>query len=226
MSRTASFSPGSYASILPMIVACVPPRSSVKPTAQLPPSRRPTSAPSHHQDRSSPTRVNASNASEALVSIDTERTMGDLIGTMVTRRRRCIFVSYTARPMSSVRSLEDVSAAMGVAIRDAVERLWGASLERLVLERPPSLTLGDLASPVAFDLAKSFRKAPRTIATEIASAIVLPPGVREGRVEGAGYLNFFLDRAGLVESLLVAEPAPPARPGKIVVEHTNINPNK
>ena len=115
---------------------------------------------------------------------------------------------------------------MGVAIRDAVERLWGASLERLVLERPPSFAMGDLASPVAFDLAKSLRRAPRTIAAEIASAIVLPPGVREGRVEGAGYLNFFLDRAGLVESLLVAEPAPPARAGKIVVEHTNINPNK
>src|SRR5512141_1829875 len=127
-----------------MIVACVPPRSSVKPTAQLPPWRRPTRAPSHHQDKSSPTRVNASNASEALVSIDTERTTADLIGTMVTRRPRCVSVAYTARPMSSVWSLEDAAAAIGVAIREAVERLWGARLERLVLERPPNLAMGDL----------------------------------------------------------------------------------
>ncbi|HLN92856.1 MAG TPA: arginine--tRNA ligase [Thermoanaerobaculia bacterium] len=129
--------------------------------------------------------------------------------------------------MNGALSLETVQSGIAAAVRDAAERLWGARLERIVLERPPSLEMGDLASPVAFDLAKSLRKAPRAIATDIASAIVLPHGVREVRVEGGGYLNFFLDRGRLVESLLVAEPAPPAaRPGKIVVEHTNINPNK
>jgi arginyl-tRNA synthetase len=128
--------------------------------------------------------------------------------------------------MNGAISLDTLRSGIGAALRDAADRLWGARLERVVLERPPALAMGDLASPAAFDLAKSLRKAPRAIATEIAAAIALPPGVRESRVEGGGYLNFFLDRVRVVESLLVAEPAPPARPGKMVVEHTNINPNK
>jgi arginyl-tRNA synthetase len=129
--------------------------------------------------------------------------------------------------MNGALSLDTVQSGIAAALRDAAERLWGARLERIVLERPPSFEMGDLASPVAFDLAKSLRKAPRAIATDMASAIVLPHSVREVRVEGGGYVNFFLDRGRLVESLLAAEPAPPAaRPGKIVVEHTNINPNK
>ena len=54
----------------------------------------------------------------------------------------------------------------------------------------------------------------------------LPPLVREARVEGAGYLNFFLDRGRFVAALLGGAPAPAPRPGKVIVEHTNINPNK
>ena len=55
----------------------------------------------------------------------------------------------------------------------------------------------------------------------------LPAGVREAKVEGGGYLNFFLDRGPFVRALLAGRAAAPApRPGKIVVEHTNINPNK
>jgi arginyl-tRNA synthetase len=96
----------------------------------------------------------------------------------------------------------------------------------VVLERPPSVSLGDLASPVAFDLAKRLRKAPRAIASEIAAAAALPAGVQQARVEAGGYVNFFLDRARVAAGLL-AEPEPsPPRDGKVIVEHTNINPNK
>ncbi len=112
------------------------------------------------------------------------------------------------------------------AVREAVRQKLGAEVERVALERPPKAALGDLASPVAFDLAKALRKAPRAIATELASAVTLPDGVREVRVEGAGYLNFFLDRGRFVRGLLAAAPAPSPRSGKVIVEHTNINPNK
>ncbi|PYQ65118.1 MAG: arginine--tRNA ligase, partial [Acidobacteria bacterium] len=46
------------------------------------------------------------------------------------------------------------------------------------------------------------------------------------RVEGGGYLNFFLDRGRLVAAMLAGSPPLPACPGKVIVEHTNINPNK
>jgi len=122
--------------------------------------------------------------------------------------------------------LETIRTALADAVRAAVQRKFGVDVERVVLERPPKAALGDFASPVAFDLAKSQRKAPRAIASELAAALELPPLVREARVEGAGYLNFFLDRGRLVGALLAGAPAPAPRPGKVIVEHTNINPNK
>ncbi len=122
--------------------------------------------------------------------------------------------------------LETIRSALSDAVRTAVSRKFGVAIDRVVLERPPKAALGDLACPVAFDLAKSQRKAPRAIAGELAAAIVLPEAIREARVEGAGYLNFFLDRGRFVRALFESDSAPPARPGKIIVEHTNINPNK
>lgn len=112
------------------------------------------------------------------------------------------------------------------AVRSAARETLGVEVERVVLERPPKIALGDLASPVAFDLAKPLRKAPRAIAAELAAAVRLPAGVREMKVEGAGYLNFFLDRGPVVRALLAGPDAAAPRPGKIIVEHTNINPNK
>jgi arginyl-tRNA synthetase len=129
--------------------------------------------------------------------------------------------------VNSTLSLESIRIGIEAAIRDVAHRLWNVAPDRVVLERPPGLAMGDLASPAAFDLAKALRKAPRAIAAELASSISLPEGVREARVEGGGYLNFFLDRGRLVDAMLAGEPATgERRPGKVIVEHTNINPNK
>jgi len=128
--------------------------------------------------------------------------------------------------MSSSDTLERIRHDLARAVRDSVERLYGIALERVVLERPPSVSLGDLATPVAFDLAKRLRKAPRAIASEIAAAVVLSEDTREARVEAGGYVNFYLDRARLAAGLLAAPEPGPGREGKVIVEHTNINPNK
>ena len=116
-------------------------------------------------------------------------------------------------------------------MRDALARLHGITDADLVIpiEYPPNRTLGDLGTPVAFDLARRLRKAPRAIAQELAGALGPIPGV--ARVDAApnGYLNVFLDRpAFLLARLGLAGtlPAPPARPEKTIVEHTAINPNK
>ena len=122
--------------------------------------------------------------------------------------------------------LDRVREDLSDAIRAAARETFGASVDRIVLERPPKLALGDLASPVAFDLAKSLKKAPRAIAAELAAALRLPAAVREAKVEGAGYLNFFLDRGPIVDRLAAGASVPQGRAGKVIVEHTNINPNK
>jgi arginyl-tRNA synthetase len=122
--------------------------------------------------------------------------------------------------------LEVIRRALAEAIRAAALETFATEIERVALERPPKIALGDLACPVAFDLAKALRQAPRAIAAQLAASVALPPGVREARVEGGGYLNFFLDRGLIVRALLEAPAAPVPRPGKVIVEHTNINPNK
>lgn len=97
------------------------------------------------------------------------------------------------------------------------------------VETPPNRTLGDLGTPVAFDLARRLRKPPRAIAQEIATALGPLPGIIKVEAAPNGYLNVFLDRpAFLLARLGVAGalPAVPARTDKTIVEHTAINPNK
>jgi arginyl-tRNA synthetase len=98
-----------------------------------------------------------------------------------------------------------------------------------VVEVPPRRELGDLATPAPMQLARTLKRNPRAIADELAAALRPPRLVREVKVLGAGYLNVFLDRPAFAAALLApgAQPAPaPGRPGKVIVEHTNINPNK
>lgn len=116
-------------------------------------------------------------------------------------------------------------------VRAVLAQLHGITDHDLVIpiEYPPNRALGDLGTPVAFDLARRLRKAPRVIAQELAAALGPIPGVT--RVEAApnGYLNVFLDRPAFLLSRLGLAgelPAPPARTEKTIVEHTAINPNK
>ncbi len=97
----------------------------------------------------------------------------------------------------------------------------------LALEYPPNRDLGDLGTPVAFELARRLRKAPRAIAQEIASDFGTLEGVERVAAAPNGYLNFFLERpAFLRERLTSAAPVRAHAGGKAIVEHTAINPNK
>src|SRR5687767_2121501 len=102
-----------------------------------------------------------------------------------------------------------------------------SAMPALVLEYPPNRGLGDLGSPVAFELARRLRKAPRIIAQEIAAAFGTVEGVREVAAAPNGYLNFFLERPAFLLDRLRPSSAPSrATSGKAIVEHTAINPNK
>jgi arginyl-tRNA synthetase len=107
---------------------------------------------------------------------------------------------------------------------------YDITLTNLVVEQPPSIALGELALPVAFELAKRLRKAPRAIATELAAELTaaLPTleGVTSVEVAGAGYLNIRLDRAAAVRRIAADHHADIGGPGFRLVEHTSINPNK
>jgi arginyl-tRNA synthetase len=100
----------------------------------------------------------------------------------------------------------------------------------VVTEKPPRIEMGELATPVCFELAKRLKRAPRLIAQEIATQLPPIEGVQRVEVAGAGYVNLFFARAAflastIAESQATPPTAPPDAP-KCIVEHTNINPNK
>ncbi|HYO62278.1 MAG TPA: arginine--tRNA ligase [Pyrinomonadaceae bacterium] len=131
-------------------------------------------------------------------------------------------------------------------VRATAQEKFGVALEQVAAEVPPRAELGDLAFPVAFELAKRVKQAtgekrnPRAIAEELGRALEADEDVSRVEVAGAGYLNVFYDRAALLGRLSArddtaageasptdAPPAPDAAAAvKVIVEHTNINPNK
>ena len=118
-------------------------------------------------------------------------------------------------------------------IRDGARQLFSVDLEQLNTEIPPRAELGDLAFPVAFELAKLVKQstgekiAPRSIAEKLKTKLEELPEVARVEIAGPGYINVFLDRAKLLR-LFATRAVVPANAGghKKMVEHTSINPNK
>jgi arginyl-tRNA synthetase len=136
-------------------------------------------------------------------------------------------------------SLLELQEDLRKRVREAAQAVFGVALEQLSAEVPPRTELGDLAFPVAFELAKKIKQAtgekrpPRAIAEQLSKTLETTEGVARVEVAGAGYLNVFFDRTAFLSSFFSSlldaverqEPPSDERP-KRMVEHTSINPNK
>ncbi len=112
-------------------------------------------------------------------------------------------------------------------VRDFVRRSYGLDLPKVVIEQPPKVELGEYALPLAFELAKKLRKAPRNIAQEIIAGLGSIEGFEKLELAGAGYINAQVNRAELAAALASdVKPRAEVAAGKILVEHSSINPNK
>jgi arginyl-tRNA synthetase len=119
------------------------------------------------------------------------------------------------------------------ALLNRITERYGVRYDSLNFTVPPKIEFGELALPIAFDLARKVKRPPNEIAKELASDAGGIPGIWKADVAGGGYLNFHLDREAFAQALArsIAErrfglAMEPENAGKIVVEHTNINPNK
>jgi len=115
---------------------------------------------------------------------------------------------------------------LSARVADYVKAKYGAEVAS-ALEQPKQSSFGELAIPVAFHLARQLKQAPRAIAAELVAGLGGIEGIAALEVAGNGYINVRLDRGAYGYGVLqgTAEKLDLA-PGKIIVEHTNINPNK
>lgn len=116
--------------------------------------------------------------------------------------------------------------ALLAKLQRVLQEKYDVAMPSIATEQPPNLALGELATPVAFELAKKLRKAPRAIAAELVGELSGMDGVLSIEVAGAGYLNVKLDRAAMVRRMAAGEHADVRGEGLRLVEHTSINPNK
>jgi len=112
-------------------------------------------------------------------------------------------------------------------LREFLRRTYGLESANIVVEQPPKIEFGEYALPLAFELARKLRKAPRKIAEEIVAGVGAIPGFEKFEVAGGGYINVRVNRADVAAALAAdEEPAADVPTGKVLVEHSSINPNK
>jgi len=112
-------------------------------------------------------------------------------------------------------------------IREYLRRSYGLDLQKIVIEQPPRIELGEYGLPLAFELAKKLRKPPRKIAEEIVAGIGPIDDFDKLELAGAGYINARVKREQLASALAADErPKADVPSGKVLVEHSSINPNK
>lgn len=124
---------------------------------------------------------------------------------------------------------QNIKQSLLTIVRDK----FNIELPEIAMEVPPRTELGDLAFPIAFELAKRIKAAigvkrnPREIATILAEGLNAIAGVSRVEVAGAGYLNVFFDRASIFNQLVTEKVETlTSSDNKLIVEHTSINPNK
>jgi arginyl-tRNA synthetase len=112
-------------------------------------------------------------------------------------------------------------------LRAVLREKFQIELDTISIEQPPEIKFGEYALPVAFELARKLKKAPRKIAEEIVAGLSPLEGFAGFEVAGAGYINARLDRGAAVRVVAAGGEVEGGESGlHSLVEHTSINPNK
>jgi arginyl-tRNA synthetase len=137
-------------------------------------------------------------------------------------------------------NLIEIQNSLRERVRAVAAEKFGVELAQVPAEVPPRTELGDMAFPVAFELAKRIKQAtgekrnPRAIAEELKQELESDEPFARVEVAGAGYLNLFFDRARMLSMLAKSDAragegrqgSEPVERPKRMVEHTSVNPNK
>jgi arginyl-tRNA synthetase len=111
-------------------------------------------------------------------------------------------------------------------LRSVLQSRYQIELPQISIEQPPDLAMGEYALPVAFELARRLKRAPRQIATELVGELLPLEGFASFTVAGAGYINGKLDRQAATQQIAQGDFVEEQGHLHSLVEHTSINPNK
>jgi arginyl-tRNA synthetase len=113
-------------------------------------------------------------------------------------------------------------------ILEKLSGLYPLEESMLDISPTPQAKMGDLALAFPFQLAKRMGRSPREVAKEIVPLLSGLTGIEKIEMAGPGYINLHLNRElyfrRQVES--IQQPSFHPEEKKIIIEHTNINPNK
>jgi len=131
-------------------------------------------------------------------------------------------------------TLTEIQQALRTAVLEAAKTEYGIEVDNVAAEVPPKPELGDVAFPVAFELAKLIKQQtgekqnPRAIAETLKLKLEAFDFVDRVEIAGPGYLNIFFNRASFLVANAAADPLPSLgkNEAKVCVEHTSVNPNK
>jgi len=132
-------------------------------------------------------------------------------------------------------TISEITSVLRETVRASAAANFNIDLDQIAAETPPKTELGDVAFPIAFELAKLIKQQtgeksnPRSIAETLKADLENIEGIDKVEIAGPGYLNVFFDRAAFLISNTNAEPLPGVTSQtakKICVEHTSVNPNK
>ncbi|MGB7294119.1 MAG: arginine--tRNA ligase [Candidatus Aminicenantales bacterium] len=92
----------------------------------------------------------------------------------------------------------------------------------------PRQIYGDLSLTFPFKLAKKLKADPRKLAQDLLPLLSDLQGVEKVEVAGPGFINLYLDRKAFFRNSLDSIDASSlsSEHSKVIIEHTNINPNK
>ncbi len=132
-------------------------------------------------------------------------------------------------------NLLQIQEDLRTKVQNTALEAFDTELNKIAIEIPPKTEFGDLAFPIAFELAKHLKQQtgekqnPRAIAEKFKAVLMKIESVQDIQIAGPGYLNVFYNRSIFLTEALDAELLPKANGvngAKICVEHTSVNPNK
>ncbi|MGD8536198.1 MAG: arginine--tRNA ligase [Candidatus Aminicenantes bacterium] len=121
-----------------------------------------------------------------------------------------------------------LKASLKEKIQKKLKNKYPLKASELEIGYSPQQKFGDLALAFPFQLAKKLKRQPRELALEIIPLLSPLEGVEKAEAAGAGYINLFLDKKNFFSRQLhtLDRTDLSSEEDKIIIEHTNINPNK